>query len=212
MRPATSSAVPKPRSCRKNAGIGSPCASASTAAAKYGHGGGHRGGGDRDDGVGGDAGALQLERPGAHHADDARLGGGVVGLAEVAALAGGRADADDAAADARVSRMCVAASRTQVNVPRRCTLMTVSKSSSRHLPQHGVAQHAGVGDEDVEAAEVLDGRGDQLLRGLGGPDGRDDGDGACRPAASIAATAAAAASASTSLTTTDAPWRASSCA
>ena len=36
MRPATSSDVPNPSSWRKNAGIGSPCASASTAAAKYG--------------------------------------------------------------------------------------------------------------------------------------------------------------------------------
>ncbi len=34
--PPTSSTVPKPRSRRKNAGMGSPAASASTAAAKYG--------------------------------------------------------------------------------------------------------------------------------------------------------------------------------
>ena len=35
-RPATSRGAPKPRSCRKNAGIGRPLCSASTAAAKYG--------------------------------------------------------------------------------------------------------------------------------------------------------------------------------
>ena len=66
------------------------------------HGRGHRRRGDRDDGVDRDLGLAQLERPGAHHADDAGLRGGVVGLTEVAALAGRRADADDAPALARV--------------------------------------------------------------------------------------------------------------
>ena len=46
-----------------------------------------------------------------------------------------------------------------------------------HLPQHGVAQDPGVGDEDVEPPEVLDGGGDELLRGLGRAHRRDDRDG-----------------------------------
>jgi hypothetical protein len=49
-----------------------------------------------------------------------------------------------------------------------------------HLPQHGVAQDAGVGDEDVEASEVLDRGGDEGIRGLGAADRSDDGD--CGPA------------------------------
>ena len=69
---------------------------------EVGHGLGHGGGGHRDDGVGGDAGLLHLQRPGADHADDAGLGCGVVGLAEVAALAGGGADRDDAAGNVRL--------------------------------------------------------------------------------------------------------------
>ena len=46
-----------------------------------------------------------------------------------------------------------------------------------HLPQHRVAQHAGVGDEDVEAAEGVDRRLHELLRGLGRADRGDDRDG-----------------------------------
>ena len=46
-----------------------------------------------------------------------------------------------------------------------------------HLPQHRVAEDAGVGDEDVESAVRVDGRPHELLRGLGGPDRGDDRDG-----------------------------------
>lgn len=42
-----------------------------------------------------------------------------------------------------------------------------------HLPQHAVAQHARVGDENIEAAERGYGVFDQLLSGLGRPDGTD---------------------------------------
>ena len=36
-----------------------------------------------------------------------------------------------------------------------------------HLPQHLVAQDAGVGDQDVEPAELVHGPVDELLRRLG---------------------------------------------
>ena len=76
------------------------------------------------------------------------------------------------------SRKCLAASRAQVNVPRRCTWTTASKSSSRHLPQHPVAQDAGVGDHDVEPAERLDARA-RTSRSAASvvPTGTDLGDG-----------------------------------
>ena len=47
--------------------------------------------------------------------------------------------------------------------------MTASKSLVGHLPQDLVAQDARVGDDHVEAAEVLDRRCDESLRGLRGP-------------------------------------------
>jgi len=47
-----------------------------------------------------------------------------------------------------------------------------------HLPQHGVAQDSRVGHDDVEAAQVLHGRADELVRRLRGSHGRDHGDGA----------------------------------
>ncbi len=40
-----------------------------------------------------------------------------------------------------------------------------------HLPQHRVTQDAGVGDEDVEAAELRDRSVHQRLRDVGGADG-----------------------------------------
>ena len=50
------------------------------------------------------------------------------------------------------------ASRTQVKVPRRWTLMTASKSSSVIFHSVVVAQDAGVGDQDVQPAELADRR------------------------------------------------------
>ena len=47
-----------------------------------------------------------------------------------------------------------------------------------HLPQHPVAQHAGVGDHHVEPAELLDRPVDEPLGGLRGADRHDLGDGA----------------------------------
>jgi hypothetical protein len=46
-----------------------------------------------------------------------------------------------------------------------------------HLPQHGVAQHARVRDQDVETPELLERGVDQALGGLGRTDRCDDGDG-----------------------------------
>ncbi len=46
-----------------------------------------------------------------------------------------------------------------------------------HLPQHGVAQHSGVGDQDIEPTEALHRGGDQTLCGLGRSDRGDDRDG-----------------------------------
>ena len=46
-----------------------------------------------------------------------------------------------------------------------------------HLPQHGVAQHARIRDEDVEPPEAVDRRRDELLRRLGGTHRSDDRDG-----------------------------------
>ncbi|CAB4924196.1 unannotated protein [freshwater metagenome] len=137
----------------------------------------HRGGGHRDDGVHGDLRPGQLHRPGAHHADDPGLGRGVVGLAEVADLAGGGADADDPAALALLAQLhrggAGAGERAaQVGGDDRVELLV------GHLPQRGVAQDAGVVDQHVQPAELGDGAVDQRLGGLAGPDGHDLGDGA----------------------------------
>ena len=55
------------------------------------------------------------------------------------------------------SRIRIAAARAHVNVPRRCVSHDEVEVLVGHLPQHLVAQHAGVGDHDVEAPERLDG-------------------------------------------------------
>ena len=95
---ATSSGCRALRPCAASRAAARRCASALHERREDGDRPGHLGRGDGDDGVDGDAGAGQLHRPGARHGDDAGLGGGVVGLAEVAALAGGRADQDQPAA------------------------------------------------------------------------------------------------------------------
>ena len=89
----------------------------------------HLGPGRWDDRVDGDVAPRQFERPRSHHPDDAGLCGRVVGLAEVAELAGRRADGDDPA-PSPCSRIRIAAARAQVKVPRRWVLITTSKSSS----------------------------------------------------------------------------------
>ena len=94
---------------------------------------------------------------------DAGLGRGVVGLAEVADEAGARRGVDDAAGPDVLAGLAAARASASTawwvgaNVPLRCTLMTESQSASVMLPDRGVAGDAGVVDEDVEAAELLDG-------------------------------------------------------
>ncbi len=109
----------------------------------------------RDDRVDGDVAAGELERPGARERDDAGLGGGVVRLAEVAELTGWRADDDDAPALALLAHLDRGGSgarerAAQVGLDDEVEVLV------GHLPQHLVAQHAGVGDHDVETPELAD--------------------------------------------------------
>ena len=50
---------------------------------------------------------------------------------------------------------------TTQKCPRRCTLIVASHSSTVRADEHAVAHEPGVVDDDVEAAEVLDGRVDR---------------------------------------------------
>ena len=163
---------------------------------------GHLGGRDRHDRVDGDVRARQLQRPGTGHGDDAGLGGRVVGLPEVAALPGGRGDQDQPAAGALLAH----ADRGSTGAGERAAQVHVDDGVEvvvGHLPQHPVAQDAGVGDQDVEPPERVDRRGDQQVGGLGVADRRDH----AAPAARCSSATAASAAASTSLTTTEAPAR-----
>ena len=63
-----------------------------------------------------------------------------------------------------------------VKVPRRWVVITASKSSS-DIFQSAVAQDAGVVDQHVEPAELLDGAVDQRLGSFAGTHGDDLGDG-----------------------------------
>ena len=143
---------------------------------EVGNGLGHGRGGHRDDGVGGHAGLLHFQRPGADHAHDAGLGGGVVGLAEVSALPGGRADGDDPAGDAVLLEVgeCFPDARegaAEVDVDDGVEVLV------GHFQQALVPQDAGIGDQDVQAAELRDGCLHQLFGNLGASDRSDDGGG-----------------------------------
>ena len=106
-------------------------------------------------------------------------------------------------------RMCCTASRTQVNVPRRCTSTTVSKSSSvifhNTVSRSTPALVTRMSSRPKCATAVLT----SSLAVSVGPTGAVTAT-ARPPDASIAATASAVARASMSLTTTEAPRRASS--
>jgi hypothetical protein len=141
-----------------------------------GHSRGHRRGGDRDDGVGRDLVAGEFHGPHLGEGHDAGLGRGVVGLAEVAVLPGGRADEDESAALALLLHPHDRGTRTgegalEVDLGDEVEVLV------RHLPDDLVAQHTGVGDQDVQAAEGFDGRVDEGLGRFGRADGGGDGDG-----------------------------------
>ena len=113
--------------------------------------------------VDGDADLVELEAHRLGEGGDARLGRGVVGLAEVADQAGARRGVDDPAGTDTSSpalssdRQWLTAWWVGAKVPFRCTRMTESQSCSVIVPDRGVAGDAGVVDEDVEPAEVVDG-------------------------------------------------------
>lgn len=108
-------------------------------------------------------------------------------------------------------RMCSTASRTVVKVPRRCTLITVSKSSS-------LIFHSTVSRSTPALVTRMSSRPNSSTAAVTscfavsvGPTGAVTAT-ARPPEAWIAATASAVTAASTSLTTTDAPRRANSLA
>src|SRR4051812_3183254 len=76
-------------------------------------------------------------------------------MTEVAPLTGGGADADDAAAPVLFAQV----QHRFADGGERSSQMHADDGVEvvvAHLPQHRVAQHAGVGDQDVEASEVVD--------------------------------------------------------
>ena len=116
-----------------------------------------------------------LERPGPGKCGDAGLGRGVVRLAEVAALARDRRDDDDAAALVLLAhaphRRAGARERpAQVGFDHGIEVFV------RHVPQHAVAQDAGVRAHDVEASVLRYRTRHQLFGGVARPDGADLGD------------------------------------
>ena len=135
---------------------------------------GHRRPRRRDDRVDGDLRARELHRPRPREGHDPGLGRGVVRLAEVAVLAGGRADDDDPAALALLAhphrRRARARERAAQVRPDDEVEVLVG-----HLPQHLVAQHARVGDHDVQPAELLTARATSASA-RGGADGTGHGD------------------------------------
>lgn len=131
---------------------------------------GHLGGSDRDDGVYGDLGPGQFHGPRARHGHDARLGRRIVGLSEVPALPRRRADQNDASALTLLTHPHSCCSGTGEGAAHMNTHDVVEVVVG-HLPQHPVAQDAGIGDEDVQPPEMLHRRGDQLFGRTGVTDG-----------------------------------------
>lgn len=129
----------------------------------------HRARGDRHDRVDGDLGPREFERPGAHHADDAGLGGGVVGLPEVADLAGGRTDADDPAALTLLPHPDRGGAGAGEGTPKMRGDDGVELLVG-HFPEGRIAQDPCVVHQDIQPAVLTDRPIDQCLRGLGGAD------------------------------------------
>ena len=111
--------------------------------------------------------ALDGEHAG--EADEAHLGGAVVGLAEVAEDAGARRGVDDAAvallAHVDPGRAGDVERALEVHVEHRVDQV------GRHVVERLVAQDAGVVDDDVDLAERVDGGLDDGLAALGRGDG-----------------------------------------
>jgi hypothetical protein len=110
------------------------------------------------------------------------VAGGVVRLAEVAALPGGGGDEDQPPALALLAhpggrRPGAAERAAQVDVDDGVEVVV------GHLPQHPVAQHAGVGHQHVQPAELRHRRGHQALGHLRAADrsGRGHRPAACLP-------------------------------
>ena len=115
--------------------------------------------GHRGDAVGPHAVAVQLHGVDDGHGGDARLGGRVVRLADVAVQPGARARVDDGPVGDRAGlgrrrASTSAACRVRLNVPFRCTRDHVVELLLAHGDEHPVAQDAGVVDHDVEVAEA----------------------------------------------------------
>jgi hypothetical protein len=151
------------------------------------HRGDHLGIGHRHDGVDRDAGLGAFHGPGAREARDAGLGRRVAGLAEVATLAGRRGHQQQAPAlpllaHAAHGRAGTGEGAAQVGVDDGVEVLVA------HVPQHAVAQDAGIGAQDVEPAPGVDGLADQAIGRFGrahrhdlvhrlAPLGQDGGDG-----------------------------------
>ena len=65
--------------------------------------------------------------------------------------------------DLASSRQYAAAHREGAKCPRRCTRDDIVPLGLAHVDEHPVAEDPGVVDEDVQVAEGVDGRVDQLL-------------------------------------------------
>ena len=122
----------------------------------------HAGPGERRHAVGADVEAAHVERDRLRQADDAELGGGVVGLAVIADQAGGRGEVDEGAA-----LLLAENPRGGVAGIERAHQVDLDDGLERldaHLVEDHVAQNAGVVDDAVEPAEVV-GRGLDDLAG-----------------------------------------------
>ena len=126
-----------------------------------GHGGGDAGEPGRADAVGGDVRGGELLGERQREPGDGGLGGGVVGLAEVAAQAGTRGGVDDAAVDAGAGLVLLTeVLGGEVRHRPRAPHVDVHHDVpvlDRHVPDGGVAHDAGVVHDDVELAVGVDG-------------------------------------------------------
>ena len=112
---------------------------------------------------------------GADEGGDAGLGGGVGGLAEIAALASDGGHQDEAAATGSGPEMLYGGAGTGEGAAEMGRDDGV-EIGVRGVPQHAVAQDAGVGAHGVEAAEGLERTLDTERGGFGGADRGHRGD------------------------------------